>query len=112
MCRSKYVEPSVNFGIINSVTRLHVVGYFYDSYYDARIHELKLKKKNLLPYSPFCNKLFAMNFDVSLTVHLSITLANDQLHAQIFNTFITILYMNFRFMFPYIVMITLNKNAN
>jgi len=32
-------------------------------------------------------------FDVSLTVLLSITLANDQLDAQIFNTFITILYM-------------------
>jgi len=32
-------------------------------------------------------------FDVSLTVHLSITLANDQLNVQIFNTFITILYM-------------------
>jgi len=29
---------------------------------------------------------------VSLTMHLSITLANDQLDAQIFNTFITILY--------------------
>jgi len=26
-------------------------------------------------------------------MHLSITLANDQLDAQIFNTFITILYM-------------------
>jgi hypothetical protein len=33
------------------------------------------------------------NFDFLLTVHLSITLANDQLDAQIFNTFITILYM-------------------
>ena len=31
--------------------------------------------------------------DVSLTVRLSITLANDQFDAQIFNTFITILYM-------------------
>jgi hypothetical protein len=30
---------------------------------------------------------------VSLTVHLSITLANDQFDAQIFNTFITFLYM-------------------
>ena len=30
---------------------------------------------------------------VSLTVQLSITLANDQLDAQIFNTFITFLYM-------------------
>jgi hypothetical protein len=34
-----------------------------------------------------------INFDVSLTVHLSIRLANVQLDAQIFNTFITILYM-------------------
>jgi len=33
------------------------------------------------------------DFDVSLAVHLSITLANDQFDAQIFNTFITILYM-------------------
>jgi len=32
-------------------------------------------------------------FDVSQTVHLTITLADDQLDAQIFNTFITILYM-------------------
>jgi len=36
------------------------------------------------------NKLFA----VLLTAHLNIILANDQLDAQIFNTFITILYMN------------------
>jgi hypothetical protein len=33
------------------------------------------------------------DFDVSLTVHLSITLANDQFGAQIFNTCITVLYM-------------------
>ena len=26
MCRSKHVEPSVNFGIINSITKLHLVG--------------------------------------------------------------------------------------
>ena len=40
----------------------------------------------------FC--LFSIiNFYVSLTVHLSITLENDQLDAQVFNTFITILYM-------------------
>ena len=32
-------------------------------------------------------------FYVSLTMDLSITLANDQVDAQIFNTFITILYM-------------------
>jgi len=35
----------------------------------------------------------SQGFDVSLNVHLSITLANDQLDAQIFNTFIAILYM-------------------
>jgi hypothetical protein len=29
VCRLKHVEPSINFGIINSITRLHLVGYFY-----------------------------------------------------------------------------------
>jgi len=29
VCRSKHVEPSINFWIINSITRLHHVGYFY-----------------------------------------------------------------------------------
>jgi len=29
VCRSKHVEPSINYGIINSITRLHPVGYFY-----------------------------------------------------------------------------------
>jgi len=29
VCRSKHAEPSINFGIINSITRLHLVGYFY-----------------------------------------------------------------------------------
>ena len=28
VCRSKHVEPSMNGGIINSVTRFHLVGYF------------------------------------------------------------------------------------
>jgi len=39
------------------------------------------------------SQIYLRYFDVSLTVHLSITLVNDQLDAQIFNTFITILYM-------------------
>jgi hypothetical protein len=38
-------------------------------------------------------EIITADFDVSLTVHLSITLANDQLDAQIFNTLITILDM-------------------
>ena len=29
VCCSKHVEPSIHFGIINSITRLHLVGYFY-----------------------------------------------------------------------------------
>jgi len=29
VCRSKHVEPSMNGGIINSIARLHLVGYFY-----------------------------------------------------------------------------------
>ena len=29
VCRSKHVEPSINVGIINSITRFHLVGYFY-----------------------------------------------------------------------------------
>jgi len=38
------------------------------------------------------SELRGINFDVSLTVHLSVTLANEQLDAQILNTFIIILY--------------------
>jgi len=29
VCCSKHVEPSIKFGIINSITKLHLVGYFY-----------------------------------------------------------------------------------
>ena len=29
VCRSKHVEPSINFGILSSITKLHLVGYFY-----------------------------------------------------------------------------------
>jgi hypothetical protein len=29
VCRSKHVEPSMNGGIMNSITRLHLVGYFF-----------------------------------------------------------------------------------
>jgi hypothetical protein len=41
-------------------------------------------------YETYGNNHF---FYVSLTAHLSITLANEQLDAQIFNTFITFHYM-------------------
>jgi len=50
-----------------------------------------LVKRHVEKRSVLC--VFFFFFGVSLTVHLSITLANDQLDAQIFHTFITILYM-------------------
>ena len=31
MCRSKHVGPSLNFGIINSITKLHLVGISTES---------------------------------------------------------------------------------
>ena len=40
VCRSKHVEPSINFGIINSITRLNFVGYFY--WFILQIHYMKI----------------------------------------------------------------------
>jgi hypothetical protein len=31
VCRSKHVEPSISFGIINSITKLHLVGISTES---------------------------------------------------------------------------------
>jgi hypothetical protein len=31
VCRSKHIEPSINFGIINSITKLHLVGIYTES---------------------------------------------------------------------------------
>jgi len=42
----------------------------------------------------FLSRFIYLLVYVSLTMHLSIILANDQLDAQIFNTFITVLYMH------------------
>jgi len=50
---------------------------------------------------------YLLFFYVSLTVRLSITLANDQLDAQILNTFITILYM---FMFSSNILLILRRS--
>jgi hypothetical protein len=36
---TKHVEPSINSGIINSITRCILLVISTDSYYDARIHE-------------------------------------------------------------------------
>ena len=45
MCLSKHVEPSINFVIINSITKLRLVGISTESYYDARIHEYQTNKQ-------------------------------------------------------------------
>jgi hypothetical protein len=47
VCRSKHVEPSINYGIINSITKLHLVGISTESYYDARIHEYQIYKRQI-----------------------------------------------------------------
>jgi hypothetical protein len=37
VCRSKHVEPSVNFGIINSITKLCLVGISTESHLKSRM---------------------------------------------------------------------------
>jgi hypothetical protein len=44
VCRSKHVETSINFGIINYITKLLLVGIYAESYCDARIHEYRTYK--------------------------------------------------------------------
>jgi len=45
--RSKHVEPSINFGIINSITKLYLVGISTESYYDAQIHKCQINMARL-----------------------------------------------------------------
>jgi hypothetical protein len=54
---------------------------------------LILNSCSLLEFSYLYIRICAFLFYVSLTVRLSITLANEELDAQIFNIFITILYI-------------------
>jgi hypothetical protein len=44
VCRSKYVEPSENFEIINSITKLHLVGISTES--SAMYGSMSFTKKN------------------------------------------------------------------
>jgi hypothetical protein len=62
VCGSKHVKPSINFGIINSITRLHLVGCFY--WFILRITSyLLLQSHDTAPlisqYNPSCHFLFA-----------------------------------------------------
>jgi len=47
VCRSKHAEPSKNFGIINSITMLHLVGISTESYYSTRTVNGMKERDNL-----------------------------------------------------------------
>ena len=49
------VEPLKNFGIMNSITNLHLLWYFYRVIYDAWIHEYQIKLECLLPVNRMIN---------------------------------------------------------
>jgi hypothetical protein len=64
---SKHVEPSINFGIINSITRLHFVGYFY--WFILRCTDswiLNLKKNDNSRTSGYVNR-YQMKLCVTLS---------------------------------------------
>ena len=57
MCRSKHVEPVKNFGVVNSITKLHFVGISTEQYTMYRsmsievisalhLHALEVKEKS------------------------------------------------------------------
>jgi len=51
VCRSKHVEPSINFGIINSITKLHLVGISTES--SAMHGSMNIWKIVLVPYQTY-----------------------------------------------------------
>ena len=61
MCRSKHVEPSINFGIINSITKLHLVGISTESYCDARVHEYQTHLTGLKYKEEFTDKVIGVS---------------------------------------------------
>ena len=67
MCSSKHVEPSVNFGIINSITKLHLVGISTESSTMNGSMNIKLVKFSLsTPSWPGKGKLYESEW---LTAH-------------------------------------------
>ena len=61
MCRSKHDEPSINFGIKNSITKLHLVGISTESYYDARSHEYQIPNLYYSSYNLMPVPIFSIN---------------------------------------------------
>jgi hypothetical protein len=100
-----YFGPPESSPHIHILLLLDLYGYSYNYPRPYKIIPSDIRTKVLYFYPPPCELLVyvprvsqhsALVFDVSLTVHLSITLANDQTDAQIFNTFITIYTYMFR----------------
>ena len=74
VCRSKHVEPSINFEIINSITRLHLVYCFYwlilrctDQWIlkiNKHTEENRISKPFKQRTNIYCNRLFQKNGEV------------------------------------------------
>jgi len=75
MCRSKHVEPWINFGKINSITKLHLVGISTESYYDKRIHNYQ-KSVNVFW------KINPLNAELNPICYLLALLAHHFLHVS------------------------------
>jgi len=60
--------PSINLGIINSITKLHLLGISTESYYDARIQEYQTENISKLPIYTLLqrNEYIAWNFPKNL----------------------------------------------
>jgi len=85
---------SIEFRVHNVLRNTFVQTYrFHRQKEILQIRVAAVPIRLILSYCLSAESKSALFFDVSLTVHLSITLANDQIDAQIFNSFITILYM-------------------
>ena len=50
MCGSKHVEPSINFGMTNSITKLHLVGVSIELYFFVtRYSDVKIRVEKHAP---------------------------------------------------------------
>jgi hypothetical protein len=51
VCRSKHVEPSVNFGMISSITKLHLVGISTELNLERSLDWFSFFFRSFNPYS-------------------------------------------------------------
>jgi len=68
VCRSKHVEPSINFGIINFITKLHLVGISTES---STMHgSMNIKSVEIIMLISVCGRLNQMYKDGALCVFI------------------------------------------